>query len=186
MMRSARRSVLILAALLAAGAAAQTGDGLFGEPPVRQDPGGRAPGGVERAQLIGKPLGRPLTGDALERTTEEIASKMRCPQCQGLSVADSTAPSAMAMKGEVRGFLAAGYTREQILTYFEQAYGEFIRLEPKPEGFNLVVWAAPIVGVLLGVWLVARRLRGRRAAPQAAIDDDLEPYLERVRREVAL
>lgn len=175
-------AVLLVAALVAAGATAQIGESPFAQPPAAAP---RAPAGIERAELIGKPLGRPLTGDDLERTTEDIASKMRCPQCQGLSVADSSAPSAMAMKGEVRGFLAAGYTRDQIITYFEQAYGEFIRLEPKPEGFNLVVWAAPIAGVLLGVWLVARRLSAGRAAPQVAVDDDLAPYLERVRREVA-
>lgn len=140
---------------------------------------------VRPEQLIGEPAGPPLEGAELDRVTEELSSIMRCPVCQALSVADSPSLSAIAMKEEVRDLLARGYSEDQVMRYFEQAYGEFIRLEPKPEGFNLVVWAAPIIGVLLGVWLVARRLRSGRAARLAADHAELGPYLERVRREVA-
>jgi cytochrome c-type biogenesis protein CcmH len=145
--------------------------------------------GVEGQALIGEPRGRPLTGEELDRRTEELSSLMRCPVCQGLSVADSPTPSALAMKAEVRQFLAAGYTDNQILTYFEQAYGEFIRLAPKPKGFNLVVWILPIAALLAGLTLVLRRVRRPRAADDQGdrpppADAELETYLEQVRREV--
>ena len=39
--------------------------------------------------LVGPPKGQPLAGDELTRTTQEIASAIRCPVCQGLSIADS-------------------------------------------------------------------------------------------------
>ena len=143
--------------------------------------------GVEGQALIGEPQGPPLTGEELERVTNEVSSLMRCPVCQGLSVADSPTPSAVAMKEEVRQFLAAGYTQTQILTYFEQSYGEFIRLEPKAKGFNLLVWILPIAALLTGLALVMRRVRrpdddARDDAPP--VDPDLETYLEQVRREV--
>lgn len=115
---------------------------------------------------------------------------MRCPVCQGLSVADSPTPSAVAMKAEVRQFLAAGYTDTQILTYFEQSYGEFIRLEPKAKGFNLLVWILPIAALLGGLALVIRRTRrpdssdAQGDTPTPA-ESDLEVYLEQVRREVS-
>ena len=173
MIHRARDRLLIAATLLA----------LLGAPPAQP----QRELGVERTAL-GEPQGKPLTGEELARLTEEIASVMRCPVCQGLSVADSPTVSAMAMVEEVRQFLSAGYTREQILDYFEQAYGEFIRLEPKPEGFNLTVWIAPIAAILLGLALVARRLRNRAPAkmqPTEDEDSDLKAYRERVRREVA-
>ncbi len=145
--------------------------------------------GVERAAL-GEPHGTPLSGEELERRTEEIASVMRCPVCQALSVADSPTASAMAMKEEVRRFLATGYTRAQILDYFEHSYGEFIRLEPKPVGFNLTVWIVPVAATLLGLGIVARRLRRRevpveQVSPSGEPDSDLAAYRERVRRELA-
>lgn len=142
---------------------------------------------VRPEQLIGEPAGPPLEGAELDRVTEELSSIMRCPVCQALSVADSPSLSAIAMKEEVRDLLARGYSEDQVMRYFEQAYGEFIRLEPKARGFNLVVWLAPALGLLVGLGLIARRIRARRpapAAPAAAPGADLEPYLERVRREV--
>jgi len=134
-------------------------------------------------ERIGTPAGAPLTGAPLERLTEEVSSLMRCPVCQGLSVADSPVPLAAAMKNEVRDLLAAGYSRAQVLEYFEQSYGEFIRLAPYARGFNLTVWLAPLALLLLGIALILRRRTPRRPEPAAA-DPDLAAYREQVRREV--
>ncbi len=149
--------------------------------------GGQEPLGVDNLAALGEPQGNPVSGPELERRTEELTSVMRCPVCQGLSIADSGTMIALAMKEEVRQFIAAGYTDEQILLYFEASYGEFIRLEPKPTGFNLMVWIAPIAALLLGVCLVAYRLRTRpeETTTESAPEDDLADYRERVRREIS-
>jgi cytochrome c-type biogenesis protein CcmH len=110
------------------------------------------------------PLGPPLSGAALDRATEEVASLMRCPVCQGLSVADSPASSAIDLKNEVRRQLAQGYTRDQVIAAFERSYGEFIRLEPKAVGFNWLVWLMPILAFLVGALVIFLRLRPRRPA----------------------
>lgn len=155
---------------------------------AQQSPPAGEPGvGIDRRPVIGEPAGFALEGEALERATEELSSLMRCPVCQGLSVADSPTDSALSMKGEVRELLAQGYTDEQILAYFEASYGEFIRLEPKPEGFNLVVWLLPLAAVAAGGLLIAWRVRSWRPRPAAAKggEPELADYLERVRREVS-
>ena len=146
--------------------------------------------GADSLSILGQPQGQPITGDELTRRTEELTDRMRCPVCQGLSIADSDTMIALAMKEEVRQFLGAGYTEEQILLYFESSYGEFIRLEPKPTGFNLVVWLAPAVALLLGFGIVVYRLRhsSRSRETVAAVEADaaaLEAYRDRVRREVS-
>jgi cytochrome c-type biogenesis protein CcmH len=146
--------------------------------------------GVNARVMMGSPEGRPLSGKDLDRATEELTSIMRCPVCQGLSVADSPSLSALAMKAEVRELLEAGYTRDQVLVYFEQAYGEFIRLEPKAEGFNLLVWIAPAVALILGVGLLVVRYRKPSETEAEVVEDDLEgdedlaAFREQVRKEV--
>ena len=144
--------------------------------------------GVNSDAVIGDPSGPTLDGAELDRRTEELASLMRCPVCQGLSIADSPTLLALAMKSEVRQFLAAGYGDDQIINYFEQSYGEFIRLEPKAEGFNLVVWIAPVVALLLGIAVVIRVLwrskRGLAKTSDSEEIDDLASYRKRVRQEV--
>lgn len=136
-------------------------------------------------ERLGAAAGPPLTGAALESLTEEVSSLMRCPVCQGLSVNDSPTPLAAAMKNEVRDLLATGYSRDQVLEYFEQSYGEFIRLAPHARGFNLTVWLAPLALLLVGVVLILRRRRSVPDRPAAAaVDPDLAAYREQVRREV--
>ena len=61
------------------------------------------------------PRGQPLSGKLLDERTDEVGALLRCPVCQGLSVADSPSTMARNMKAEVREKLAAGYDREQIL-----------------------------------------------------------------------
>lgn len=144
--------------------------------------------GLDAPKVLEAPAGKPLTGEELETRTNEVASLMRCPVCQGLSIADSPIDLAVAMKDEVHGLLALGYSEEQILNYFESSYGEFIRLAPKPTGFNLVVWIAPVLAILAGLTLVIVRIR-RGSATTAAVaestgdDPELNDYLERVRQE---
>jgi len=123
---------------------------------------------LEPEALVGAPAGTPLAGAALDARTQEIGSLLRCPVCQGLSVADSPASMAVNMKGQVRQMLARGYTESQILTYFEGSYGAFVRLEPPLRGVNWLVWLAPLAGLVLGGVVVARMLRARGAAPSAA------------------
>ena len=144
--------------------------------------GERRPGlGVDASRELGDPLGQPLSGDELDRAVAEVAADIRCPKCQALSIADSAAESARAMREEARSLLAAGYTRDQVARYFEQRYGEFVLLEPRARGLNLIVWTAPAAMVLLGALLVTHRLRQRRRTGEEALDD----YLARVEQETA-
>jgi cytochrome c-type biogenesis protein CcmH len=150
---------------------------------------------LDEAALLGPPSGRPLAGAELDARTRALGARMRCPVCQGLSIADSPSASALAMLAQVRDLLARGYTEEQVLDYFVRAYGEFVLLQPTATGFNLLVWLLPLAGVLGGVALIAWRLRAARrrrgSEPDSGQDgggpdddDDLDPYLERVRSEV--
>lgn len=130
---------------------------------------GQAAAGDPRA-VVGPPRGQPLSGAALEARTKQVASLLRCPVCQGLSVADSPSSTAQNMKAEVRDLVAQGFDQDQILAYFERSYGEFVRLEPARRGVNWLVWIAPVVGLLLGVAVVAFALRSPKtpaAEPEA-------------------
>lgn len=144
---------------------------------------------IDPASIVGPPAGPPQRGAALESQTHTVAKLLRCPVCQGLSVADSPSESALAMQAEVQDLVAAGYDEEQILLYFEASYGQFIRLEPTFDGINVLVWCGPGALVLLGgAWILRSVRRGGRARPASAlaapeVDPALRPYLERVRAE---
>jgi len=115
----------------------------------------------------------------LDARTNHVASLLRCPVCQGMSVADSPSEMAVNMKREVRDLLQRGYTEEQILDHFERSYGQFVRLKPKFEGVNALVWLLPIFAVILGALIVMSKVK---KLEKPASDD---PYLARVRNMVA-
>ncbi len=146
-----------------------------------------APGvvtGVDAASVIGPPAGAPLEGDALREATMAAGRLLRCVVCQGLSVADSPSETAKAMRGQVEALVAQGYDTEQVLAWFEASYGAFVRLEPKQEGLNWLVWTAPAAVVLLGglaILMGTRRGKGKEAPVDA--EDPLAPWLARVRAE---
>lgn len=137
-------------------------------------------------QFVGRPQGAPITDpDALHQRTQEVASLLRCPVCQGLSVADSPSEMAVNMKVQVRELLARGYTQEQILSYFERSYGQFVLLKPKFNGLGAAVWLLPLLAIVIGAMLMFNKMKKLEQAPPAAVppqDEPAEdPYVARVR-----
>lgn len=150
--------------------------------------------------VLGPPAGVvPGSDDAVGALVADIGSKLRCPVCQGVAISDSPAGMAVKMRGQVKDLVSKGYSEEQILTYFERSYGEFVRLEPPMKGLNLLVWLLPVVVLLAGAILVVMKARrptplpvpaSDPAAPldgappkSAEADPALAKYLERIRRD---
>ena len=150
-MRSAASALLLTALLLVSVASVAAAEGA----------------GEDPAQVVGAPRGPRLEGAALESRTKEVGGLLRCPVCQGLSVADSPSTMAQNMRVQVKELLAAGYDQEQILAYFERSYGEFVRLRPPLRGVNWLIWLAPVAGLLLGAMVIAWALRAPRRAADA-------------------
>ena len=135
---------------------------------------------------LGPTLGDPLAGEALEAATEQVAAKMRCPVCQGMSISASPSAMAVAMKEQVGELLSMGYSEDQVWNYFEGSYGEFVRLEPKREGLNWLVWLVPPIAILLGAMLVIvfhRSQSGNKTPADPTSEEQLSRLLERVREE---
>jgi cytochrome c-type biogenesis protein CcmH len=139
---------------------------------------------VIAALALGSPLG---AAPVSEDTVHEVAAQLRCVVCQSLSVADSPSETAHQMKAIIRERLAAGESPEQVKAYFVEKYGLWILLAPPRQGFNLLVWVVPFVGLAAGLVLVlvlARRWSRRAAsAPEVARPD--AAMRERILREMA-
>lgn len=116
-------------------------------------------------QVVGPPRGAKLTGEAQEEEAKRVDSLLRCPVCQGLSVTDSPSTMATNMRQQVRELVAAGFAEDQILSYYEASYGEFVRLQPPLRGVNWLVWLAPVVGLAAGAAIVVLALRRPTGAP---------------------
>jgi cytochrome c-type biogenesis protein CcmH len=101
---------------------------------------------------------------AAERA-HELETQLKCPECQGLSVADSQAPTSRAIRTDVKRRIAAGQSDEEIRQAYVDNYGESILLTPQESGVSLIVWILPIVVVALGATGIVFALRRNRGDP---------------------
>lgn len=161
------------------------------------DPGaGQADLDANVIEILGRPEGAPPPESAVGGTASAIDAKLRCPVCQGVSIADSPSGMATNMRAQVRELVAKGYSEEQVLSYFERSYGEFVRLEPPLRGLNMMLWFLPAAVLLGGAVFVFMKARRRTPLPEAAaassetaaptenaVDPELAKYLDRIRRD---
>lgn len=105
----------------------------------------------------------PGTGaDTFEDRVADISAELMCPVCEGQSVAESNSQLARDMRALVRKQLEEGKTREEIIGFFVSSYGETILAAPPPRGFAAVLWALPVLSVLIGAAIILHFVRSYR------------------------
>lgn len=132
------------------------------------------PGAPARAQVdTGRTAIRLETAQdsAIESATTALASELRCPVCQGNSIQDSPSELAQQMRDVIREQLRAGKSPDEVRAYFVDKYGEWILLQPKATGFNLVVYLVPLAVILVGGAVVWRNVRRWTSAPPSSPAD---------------
>lgn len=86
----------------------------------------------------------------LDSRARHIADQLRCPVCRGVPISESPSTLAIDMMSVIRQKLETGQTEKEILGFFENRYGEWILLKPKPEGLNLMIWILPLIALIGG------------------------------------
>lgn len=100
-----------------------------------------------------------------------IASRLRCPVCQGLSVADSSSDTAQAMRARIDELIATGASDEEVYAHFIDRYGQWVLLQPPLDQRTIWLWLAPAAVAVAGVALLLRFGRDRRTVSPATLTD---------------
>ena len=128
---------------------------------------------------------RPHDVTADERI-DQIATELRCPVCQGLSVKDSTSETARQMRDLVTQRVREGKANAEIEAEFRAAYGDWIFLSPPVTSWSGLVWLVPFAALAAGLVLVSGRLRrSDDARPAEPTPMQVAALRERVAREEA-
>ncbi len=98
----------------------------------------------------------------LDQRVIAVASQLKCPICQGESVADSPSLLAQQMREVIRQQLQAGKSEQEVIQYFVDSYGQQIVWSPPWQGFTALAWLVPIALLLGGVVIMALTLRDWR------------------------
>src|SRR5229473_6404511 len=88
--------------------------------------------------------------ESLDQRVHDVASQLKCPVCQGESVADSPSTISQQMRAVIRQQLQSGKSEQEVIQYFVDRYGEQIVWSPPWQGFTLLAWLVPIALLLVG------------------------------------
>jgi cytochrome c-type biogenesis protein CcmF len=97
-----------------------------------------------------EPLAKPELSQ-MDPALKAIGEELRCPTCTGISVFESNTPLSVAMKTEIENQLSQGKTKDEILSYFKEKYGEWILRKPDfGSSHGVWIWLIPIAGFIIG------------------------------------
>jgi cytochrome c-type biogenesis protein CcmH len=80
-----------------------------------------------------------------------LDSIIKCPSCDGISVADSSAATAAAVRHDVAVRVGQGQSNATIEQSLVDRYGPSILLRPPTTGITAVVWVVPLVAAAAGL-----------------------------------
>ena len=88
----------------------------------------------------------------------KIFKNLRCLICQGQSIYDSQSDFSESMKLVVRQKLESGMSENEIYSFLEDQYGEWILYDPKFNNKTYFLWILPLLMFLIGAILILRKL----------------------------
>lgn len=103
--------------------------------------------------------------ESTEQRIQRLGDHLRCPVCRGVPISESPATLANEMMDILEDQVAQGKSDGEILKFFEERYGEWVLLQPKPEGMNLAVWILPILVVLGGAIFILISVKRKSNSP---------------------
>jgi len=95
-----------------------------------------------------------------QQAYETLTSELRCLVCQNQTIADSNAELAADLRRQVYEMLQQGKSRDEIVQFMTDRYGDFVLYKPPFKAKTGLLWLGPVVFLVLGiiaVFLVVKR-----------------------------
>jgi cytochrome c-type biogenesis protein CcmH len=108
------------------------------------------------------------------RLYAQLTAELRCPQCQNQNIADSNAVVAVDMREKTHELVQQGYSRQQVLDYMIDRYGNFVHYQPPLNRITIWLWLLPAL-VLLALFLFQLKRRAGQTALRYRSDQSAEP-----------
>lgn len=117
--------------------------------------------------------------EAQEQQFRQLTEQLRCPKCQNNSIADSNAMIASDMRLKVYELMQQGKTKQQIIDYMVQRYGNFVTYEPPLTPATIILWVLPGLFILGGAVVIVMRSRKRRVHFSDEPESETQPAITR-------
>ena len=119
-----------------------------------------------------------------------IAKQLYCPVCENIPLDVCPTQACAQWRELIREKLSAGWTEDEIKTYFVAQYGDRVLASPPATGLNWLVYIIPPLVIIAGAYILYRALLAWRQAP-AELPEQNQPedgpddeYVARIEEEL--
>ncbi|TNF87598.1 MAG: cytochrome c-type biogenesis protein CcmH [Gammaproteobacteria bacterium] len=106
----------------------------------------------------------------MEADYKQLIAELRCLVCQNQNLADSDAELAQDLRRETYEMLQQGKSRQQVMTFMVERYGDFVLYRPQFKSSTYLLWLGPFLLLVIVLAIVVKRLRA--AAKPVDVDAD--------------
>ena len=135
--------------------------------------------------LIGPVQASTIEAYPFENSTQEeqykiLIDELRCLVCQNQNLADSNAELAQDMRRKTYELVSAGKSKQEVVDYMVQRYGDFVMYKPPVQTNTLLLWTGPFIIFVVGLIVLARFVRRKPAPEDAALSAEDRARAERL------
>lgn len=109
-----------------------------------------------------------------ETRYHRLLVKLRCLKCANQSLADSEAGLAYDLRKKVYDQILLNKTEDEIIDYLVQRYGDYVLYMPRVNLSTIMLWATPIIVVIIALFLWSRSLRRHNTIRSELSAEDTE------------
>lgn len=127
-----------------------------------------------------------LDDPVLEERAQALDKMLRCVKCRSEALDSSNAAWAADARVLVRELLTDGMSDDEVLDFFVVRYGEYVLMEPRTGGSNMVLWLAGPAMLIFGLgigWMTLRRRKAGGSGTDDRLSDDEKARLDEIMRD---
>lgn len=114
----------------------------------------------------------------------DVAKEIHPPGCTDSMTADyCTLATAYDTRDEIWKLLQQGMSKQEVLDFLVNKYGERILASPARNGFNLIAWVLPGISILIGglviVFLIRRWIQAKSGETVVLAGPEVSPELQK-------
>ena len=108
----------------------------------------------------------------------ELIEEIRCLVCQNESLAGSQAELAQDLREEVYRMFQEGKSRDEIVDFLVDRYGDFVLYDPPLKPSTYLLWFGPFILVSIGAFFMIRTLLSKRKSPDQELSEEERQRLQ--------
>jgi cytochrome c-type biogenesis protein CcmH len=120
-----------------------------------------------------------------EADYKHLTEVLRCLVCQNQNLADSNAELAQDLRQKTYEMVVAGNSKQAVVDYMVQRYGDFVLYSPPLKAITLLLWIGPFLLFFGGTAVLIMVIRRQRkpGATDEVDNDDLRAVQQLLEKE---